>query len=166
MKCRLCLQLLTEKNKCEAHIFPRSLLKAMSAGEFGKLLIVGTDMVKKKRAPSGSYDTNILCKDCDNKIGVYDNYALWFVNNATLENHPIGVGWQVKKVDAHKLKLFCMSYLFRASITERKEFADISLGAKHEEQLRLLILNNNHGKPDDYTVIFARFTPKLVKMLE
>lgn len=160
MNCRLCEQPLTDKNKCDAHIFPRGLLKHMSPEEFGKLLIVGTDMGKKKRAPIGSYDSNILCNKCDNKIGHYDDYALTFVNSAKLEDHPVGVGWRVKNIDGHKLKLFCMSYVWRASITTRAEFKGIDLGTKHEEQLRRLILNDNHGGPDDYTVIFAKFTSK------
>lgn len=160
MNCRLCLTPLTDKNKCDAHIFPRGLLKFMSPTEFGQLLIIGTDMGKKKRAPIGSYDPNILCSKCDNKIGNYDDYALSFVNSAKPANLPVGVGWQVKNVDSHKLKLFCMSYLWRASITSRKEFNGINLGEKHEEQLRQFIVNDNHGSPDDYTVIFAKFTSK------
>lgn len=163
MKCRLCHTELNASNKCNAHILPQGMLKAMSPEEFGQLLIVGTDMGKKKRAPIGSYDPNILCNSCDNKIGVYDKYALKFIRTAKLEEHPVGVGWLIKSVDSHKLKLFCMSYLWRASITTRSEFRGTSLGGKHEERLRQFILNDDPGSPDDYTVIFARFTSKTGK---
>lgn len=163
MNCKLCGVELSPENKCDAHIFPRGLLKYMSQEEFGKLLIVGTDMDKKKRSPIGSYDPNILCNTCDNKIGQYDEYALIFISTAKLENHPVGIGWKVNKVDSHKLKLFCMSYLWRASITSRKEFRGINLGAKHVEQLRKYILNDDNGTPNSYTVIFAKFTSKTGK---
>ena len=33
-----------------------------------------------KRRPIGSYDSNILCASCDNKIGVYDAYVKEFVS--------------------------------------------------------------------------------------
>lgn len=135
----------------------------MSTGEFGQLLIVGTDRKKKEKAPIGSYDSTILCSSCDNKIGQYDKYALIFVNSVKLDKHPLGIGWQAKDVDTHKLKLFCMSYLWRASITQRKEFEGINLGEKHEECLRQMIFDDNEGSPDIYTVIFAKFTSQTGK---
>ena len=163
MNCRLCDSDLSSVNKCDAHIFPRGLLKFMSQEEFGKLLIVGTDMGKKKKAPIGSYDPNILCNKCDNKIGHYDDYALTFISNAEIENHPVGVGWKANNIDPHKLKLFCMSYLWRESITTRSEFSGISLGSQHEEKIKNFIKNDDQGTPDDYTVIFAKFTSKTGK---
>lgn len=156
MVCRLCLSDLSDGNRCEAHIFPRGLLKAMSNDEYGKLLIVGTEM-KKRRAPIGSYDTDILCRDCDNKIGVYDDYALSFVKSVKLTSHPSGVGWTASGVNQDRLKLFCISYLWRASITSRDEFRGVSLGSRHEENIRQLLLNDSAGSPTEYTTIFARF---------
>lgn len=158
MNCRLCLAAIDNSNRCDAHILPRGLLKAMSPEEFGTLLLVGTDMGKKKRAPTGSYDQDILCRKCDNQLGVYDDYALSFINTSRLVDHPSGVGWTISNVDHRKLKLFCMSYLWRASITRRKEFSGVSLGNKHEEKIRQLILAVDAGSPDDYTTTFAKFS--------
>lgn len=157
MRCRLCGVELTSANNCKAHIMPRGLLRSMSPKEFGNLLIVGTDMDKKKRIPNGSYDKNILCRTCDNKLGVYDKYALDFVTNGKLINHPSGVGWNIDGVDQAKLKLFCLSYLWRASITNRPEFTGISLGSKHEENIRKLLLTESPGGIDDYTTVFSKF---------
>lgn len=157
MKCRLCDAELTSANDCKAHIMSRGLLKSMSPEELGNLLIVGTDMDKKKRIPNGSYDINILCRDCDNKLGVYDKYALDFVTNSKLINHPSGVGWTINGVDQAKLKLFCLSYLWRASITNRPEFAGINLGTKHEENIRQLLSADSSGNANDYTTIFSKF---------
>lgn len=157
MKCRLCGAELTSANSCKAHIMPRGLLKSMSPKELGNLLIIGTDMGKKKHAPNGSYDMNILCRDCDNKLGVYDKYALDFVTNSKLINHTSGVGWTIEVVNQTKLKLFCLSYLWRASITNRPEFAGISLGPKHEENIRQLLLTDNPGGINNYTTIFSKF---------
>lgn len=160
MNCRLCHVALNTSNKCDAHILPRSLLKAMSPEEYGKLLIVGTDMGKKKRAPTGSYDTEILCRTCDGKLGEFDKYALRFVNSSTLVDHPSGVGWIIKGVNQNKLKLFCISYLWRASITSRPEFRGVSLGAKHEEIIRCLLLQDAPLRPEDYSTVFAKFVRK------
>lgn len=158
MKCKLCGIELTPENKCDAHIFPSSLLKLLTPGEYGKLKVVGTEMDKSKRTPIGSYDSKILCRVCDNKIGVYDGYARTFVETSVLTPHASGVGWVVADVDQHKLKMFCISYLWRASITSLPEFKGISLGPKHEEQIRQMLLADNSGTLHDYTVSIQKFS--------
>lgn len=158
MNCRLCGTLLTPANKCDAHIFPASLLKLLTPGEFGSLKVVGTEMERSKRTPIGSYDSKILCRDCDNKIGVYDSYARKFVEHSELIPHPSGVGWSVEGVDQHNLKMFCISYLWRASITSRPEFSGVNLGEKHEEQIRQMIQSDNSGTVNDYTVSLQKFS--------
>lgn len=160
MNCRLCNVTLTPVNKCNAHIFPASLLKLLAPGEYGSLEIIGTDMDMSKKTPIGSYDSNILCASCDNKIGVYDGYARTFVEKSILVPHISGVGWMVTGTDQHKLKMFCVSYLWRASITTRPEFKGINLGTIHEEQIRQMILNDTSGDPHDYTVSLQKFSNK------
>lgn len=157
MKCRLCDVELNDGNRCKAHIMPRGLLRSMSPKELGNLLIVGTDMGKKRRAPGGLYDQDILCNVCDNKFGIYDLYALDFINNSKLIKHPSGVGWSISGADQNKLKLFCLSYLWRASITSLEEFRGTDLGAIHEERIRQILLAQDPGEVDSYTTIFAKF---------
>jgi hypothetical protein len=157
MNCKLCGILIDSANKCEAHILPRGLLKLLSEDEYGNLLIVGTDFDKKRRSPIGSYDSNILCANCDNRIGKYDDYCIKFVTDSKLIDHPSGLGWTISGVDQKMLKLFCVSYLWRASITSRSEFSGVSLGQQHENKMRELINTNSTGTPNDYTVIFSKF---------
>lgn len=130
----------------------------MSKEQYGNLLLVGTDIERKSRTPIGSYDSQILCSSCDNKIGKYDNYAVKFVKMSGFKVHPTGKGWTLNGVDQKKLKLFCISYLWRCSITERSEFSGVSLGGKHEESIRLMIKNDEAGTQQDYTTTFSRFS--------
>jgi len=157
MKCKLCGVTLTPANKCNAHIFPGSLLKLLAPCQYGSLKVVGTDMKRSKRAPIGSYDSKILCATCDNKIGTYDAYARMFVEKSTLTPHASGVGWTISGADQHKLKMFCISYLWRASITSLTEFNGVSLGDVHEERIRQMIINDNSGSVHDYTTTIQRF---------
>lgn len=156
MKCRLCGVVLTSSNKCNAHIFPASLLRLLSAKEYGQLKIVGTEMDRAKKKPIGSYDDSILCSPCDGKIGIYDKYAKKFVVTSKLVPHPIA-GWTISGVDQHKLKMFCLSYLWRASITRLPEFNGVSLGDLHEEKLRKMILLDDSGTPSDFTTSIRKF---------
>lgn len=158
MTCKLCDTTLTLFNKCNAHIFPASLLKLLTPGEYGSLKVVGTKMDRSKRTPIGLYDSKILCAECDNKIGVYDGYARRFVEKSILVPHQSGVGWIVEGADQHKLKMFCISYLWRASITSLPEFGDVSLGFVHEERIQQMILNDTSGGKHDYTVSLQKFS--------
>lgn len=158
MNCRLCGEELSSANKCDSHIYPSSLLKLLTPGEYGSLKVVGTGMDRSKRTPKGSYDSAILCSTCDNKIGVYDGYARTFVEGSVLVPHVSGEGWIVENADQHKLKMFCVSYLWRASITIRPEFRGVNLGTTHEERMRQMIQNNDSGTVHDYTVSLQKFS--------
>lgn len=158
MNCRLCNTALTPANKCDAHIFPASLLKLLTPGEYGSLKVVGTDMDRSKKTPIGSYASNILCSGCDNQIGVYDGCARTFVEKSILVPHASGVGWMITGSDQRKLKMFCISYLWRASITKRAEFRGVSLGSTHEDRIRQMIFNDDSGDRHDYTVSLQKFS--------
>ncbi len=156
MKCRLCNVKLDDKNSCKAHIFPRCLLKSYSKEEFGNLILIGTNMDKKRRNPQGVYDDSILCSSCDGKLGVYDNYALNFVNNSVLYAHPSGTFWTIDGVNQQQLKLFCLSYMWRASIINRPEFSGINLGFEQEEALKRL-LDGCSVNTAQYPVVLEKF---------
>lgn len=121
-------------------------------------MMIGTDMDKSIQTPIGSYDINILCASCDSSIGIYDRYASDFIKKSTLTPHPSGLGWLIDNVNQHKLKMFCITYLWRASITTRKEYKGVSLGYVHEDQIRQMILKNDSGSVHDYTVSIQRFS--------
>lgn len=114
--------------------------------------------MKKKRTPIGIYDNDILCASCDSKLGVYDKYALDFAKTTPTTRHLSDLGWTLPGIDQQKLKLFCISYLWRASITTKTEFRGVTLGAKHEEAMRKMLLAQDPGGPNDYSLIFARFS--------
>lgn len=74
------------------------------------------------------YDTTILCDACDNKLGEFDRVAIEFCQRNDFRLHPSGVLFMLDEVDQKKLKLFAMSYVWRASITRLKEYDGVHLG--------------------------------------
>lgn len=48
-----------------------------------------------------------------------------------------------------EFKLFQMSILWRASVSNRPEFSKVDVGP-HQEKLREMILNKDHGEPYEY----------------
>ncbi len=66
MICKLCDK---EKKLIRAHIIPESFYSK------GHKKLYADDLIYEKKMPKGLYDTEILCGECDNKIGKLDGLA-------------------------------------------------------------------------------------------
>ncbi len=153
--CKLCQE---SQPNMDAHIIAKGLLKLLAdRGAYdGKLLIIGKELKTPISKQGGSKDGGILCDSCDNKIGVYDGYVTNFVKSSNLVNYKDGA-WSASGLDIEKFKLFCVSYLWRASITNLEEFSGVSLGTVHEEAMRQVLLAGTAKKVDGYDVIVTKF---------
>lgn len=152
--CRLCLQ---EKELIKtSHIIPKFMYKGIL--EKNKR-IVETNLFNPSDAifrPTGSYESGILCKACDNNvIGKLESYAakILFQNQSLTfrsEEDKYIKNLMLKDIDYTKFKLFLISLLWRASISTQKLFGAISLGSKHEESARKMIFENEPGRRDEF----------------
>ncbi|MDD4531245.1 MAG: hypothetical protein PHH21_00885 [Candidatus Pacebacteria bacterium] len=113
---------------------------------------------------SGEFEGNILCEKCDNElIAGLENYAskVLYGGNipAKVQNFikPDGLEFsQVEGIDYSKFKLFLLSILWRASISSRPFFSNVSLGP-YEEKIRQMILNNNPRLPGDFPCVMISY---------
>ncbi|HSX44488.1 MAG TPA: hypothetical protein VLF39_00035 [Candidatus Saccharimonadales bacterium] len=153
--CKLCQK---QKKLIKSHIIPRSILRILSLGEKfdGQIIAIHQNKKTPVRRPGGAYEY-MLCSKCDGSLGAYDQYIQKFVSNVKLQRDKSNLGWITEGFDNNYIKLFCMSYLWRASITSKKEFSDVSLGEKHENMLRKLIYDKNPGSVNDYSVFIGKF---------
>jgi hypothetical protein len=107
----------------------------------------------------GEYDENILCAECDNKLGVFDNYALKvckeFPQKHTTPRDNI---FEMPDVDGDSFAKFVLAVLWRASISKRPAAAAVRLG-KHESIARDVLFG---AKPlnamSAFRVLFQRYT--------
>jgi hypothetical protein len=129
-----------KKNKklIQAHIVPKGFLGML---EQQKFLEVSFNYSYKKRMPIGPYDMNILCADCDKIIGLYDEYAkkiliedIHLYKNKNLPIYSI----PAHAIDYLKLKKFFISLIWRASISSRDAFKEVSLGYYNDVALACL----------------------------
>lgn len=154
MICKLC-----KKNKplIKAHILPRTFYDFLyPAHDRYPLLMVDANKRTKKR-PVGSYDTNILCKDCDSDIGLYDNYGKKVFLEMSVEKYPNSdKAYLIKGVDYKKLSFFIISLLWRDGISSLDEYKLIKLGM-YEELMREIIFHKQTKRLIDFPFVVTRF---------
>jgi hypothetical protein len=161
MICHYCNQ---EKGKlCKAHIIPESFYRFMYPN--GKVeghslfqLNRRTNYVYRNRV--GVYDDTILCSTCDGLIGKLDKHgADIFLDSTPTRILQKGADelWEFENADYTTLKLFILSMLWRASISHRNEFDEVYLPEKFSIPLREMILNNNSGGLNDFSVVISQY---------
>ncbi|HEY9686614.1 MAG TPA: hypothetical protein V6C52_06535 [Coleofasciculaceae cyanobacterium] len=164
MICKLCGE---DKTLCDAHIIPKWFYTEIQPKDGKKLLIIDPSLHYTPRSGKGEYDPNILCAECDGQIiGKWDDAAIKFFQNKDewsiiqSEEDPKALAYEVKitDVDYAQLKLFFISLLWRASISQRPMFQAVQLGP-FEQKAYEHIKNQNPGSEDEFSVIVRKFRP-------
>lgn len=168
-----------EKPLIKAHIIPRKLYEPIREASIGeppsdqvpRIYVVGAEQ-KSKQSQSGIYDPSILCKECDGDlIGVWDNYGQTFLlspsfsDNFLVDHAGKPAVYQIEEFDYKQLKLFFMSILWRAAITNDEFFAQIKLGS-WEEKLRKMILAQDPGSENDFSVVLFKYEGALSEIMQ
>jgi len=113
--------------------------------------------IKHSKIPTGEYDTNILCEDCDvRRIGQFEDYAAKvYKTGAGIESVNIHFKdikrtiTHTKNIDYNRFKLFLLSILWKSSITKRKSFSRVKLGP-YEKLIRDMIYYKDPKEPNDF----------------
>lgn len=172
----------------KSHIIPRQFYHKMNEivdKHFGgisaeeKSIRIYSEEQKSKQQQSGLYVADILCKDCEQLLGKWDNYAqTLLLEKIELINdnlsHDESGHIEVNEIDYDKLKLFFMSVLWRSSIVKDqsflvqydkdfkanetcKFFEQVDLGEKWQKQLRNLLLQEQAGDENIFSVILVKY---------
>lgn len=157
LKCKLCLE---DKKLVKSHIIPRSFFKVDDPKE-GYFAITSNPEEFKRRIPTGYYDEDILCLDCEKKFGPWDTYGNEFLNRKELPTKTLIEGNKKENYiepdfDYTKLKMFFLSVLWRGHHSKQDFFTKIRLHL-HEKRIREMIITNDPKGPDDYSVILSKF---------
>lgn len=146
----------------KSHIVPACFLKGQLNNITEKAFLeVSTKYSHTKKRLIGPYDKNILCLECDRKIGVYDDYAkaLLIDNLADYRNnsHPFYL-IPKDKIDFVKLKKFFISLIWRASISSEGMFNQVLLGSYNNVALASL-KNETELEDDIFSVLIFKDAP-------
>jgi hypothetical protein len=156
MICKLCEK---DGKLIKAHIIPESLWPHRKSG--GKQKVYSSlNKYYPKRSPKGIYDHTILCEHCEKLFSPWDDYAqsllLTDIEGNYIIEHAKKVCFEIKDYDYSKLKLFFTSLLWRASVSTHEFFKDVKVD-KFENQLRKMIIENDPGDEDSFSVTLGRW---------
>lgn len=127
--CQLCK---CERPLVNAHIIPRSFWN-VEQNEFGPLAILSSrEGWRPRRSQHGIYDQTILCDECDNKLGLFDQHAFeQLVNCKGSVIFDFSGLRALKYVSADPVTVhnFATSVAWRASKSKQEYFSRVSAGA-------------------------------------
>jgi len=162
MVCQLCKQ---DAPLVKSHIIPRSfyrIVKNRGNNELNILSNIANEHPKKSRI--GIYD-KIVCESCERLFSPWDDYTQALLLRKISNQIPLIVDNQVlayrlEGSDYHKLKLFFISLLWRASVSSHKFFSKIQTG-RFEPLLNKAIRENDPGNNNFFSVNLAKFNKDL-----
>jgi len=162
-KCKLCGE---EKELCkQSHIIPNFMYQDLFDETNRMHAIQRKEGALQKRGyrQTGEYEKDILCHSCDNEaLGKLDRYASLILYDGypkICENRTGLDGMTYTycaEIDYVQFKLFLLSVLWRASISQRALFAEVQLGP-HEERIRRMLLNGEPGDQLKYPCLIMTY---------
>jgi hypothetical protein len=156
--CKLCTQ---DKKLVQAHIIPRSFYAPLKEGGQIPQIITDKAGVYPQKSPTGVYDKEILCEECERVFAPWDDYGYRFLmgkisDDAYIRDRGEKIAYNMGPCDYHKLKLFFLSVLWRAGVSRQPMFNRVQLGP-YAEKLRTRIRDADPGGVEDYAVALSRF---------
>ena len=152
-KCRLCHQ---HKRLVDSHIIPDFQFKPLKKKD-GFFYRVSTDPKKKVIKQQKGITEHLLCATCDNerlqKNETHLSRVVFGIHSLDLSR--VGRIVPVSGYVYKKVKNALLSILWRMSISSRPDFRDIDLGAKHEEAIRLALLNDTVFAEEQYPILLT-----------
>jgi len=164
MKCKFCGN---ESPLINAHVIPAGFFRRIRQGREPLEVITNSAGEYTKKSQIGEYDNTIVCSNCEVIWQGWDNYAQQLLaeqplNGRTLYYNNRMICYIVDNYEYTKLKLFFISMAWRASVSTRKFFRNVSLG-QFEDVAKQHIMNGNPGDSEDFSVVVSRFNHSLAK---
>lgn len=165
MICKLCQR---DKDLIKAHIIPDWLHEEFYDEKHFIQNVNVNNKNKISKLPTGEYDENILCKDCDGTIlsnyeNVGKNFYKYFVKNYSKNNFSIireleSLNYlSIDYANHSQVYLFFLSILWRMHISKRPNYTNVNLNYMLAEKLRKSLLFSNFKIIDYIPIIVAHY---------
>jgi hypothetical protein len=151
--CRLCR---SEDWLVDSHIIPNYHYKPLKESD-GYYYVMSSDPATKVRREQKGVTEPLFCAQCDNaRLGRNESHlARVIFGGHLLEGERDGPFWSVKGYDYKKVKNALLSILWRMSVSTHPYFAEVDLGKRHDEFIRMGLLNDMEFREEQYPVLLA-----------
>ena len=161
----LCQYCLERKPLCEAHIIPKLYYKDLRDKD-GQFPLIKNNFERQRVKYIGDfgYDTNILCEDCDKSFGKkFENYIGSLINDeGILSSNSHEFEYKIP-ISYKKLKLFLLLVLWRASISDRFMWSNVSLSFDKKDQIKEYLKNNSLVDPYFFPTVCIQLSHNKIK---
>lgn len=148
-RCALCLK---DKKLCRSHIIPEFMYSSLYDEKNHFHALSAVEGRNCWTAQQGVWEW-LLCSDCETQFSKYETYVSSLMSGTSaLDVKKDGRLIALEGIDYTRFKLFQLSILWRAGISTMEFFSNIKLGP-HGESLRLMLLSENPGEPQEYPVL-------------
>lgn len=137
----------------QSHIIPAFQFKALKQGD-GRYYELSTDVTEKERPGQRGFTERLLCTQCDNvRLQRNEDYFARLWNRGPLEAPQEHNRFLIfRGHDYKRVKNCLLSILWRMSISTHDVFKAVSLGRKHEEVLRVGLLDDREFVETEYPI--------------
>lgn len=145
-----------------AHVIPEAFFRQIRQDNEAPLLVTSVKGHFPRRAPIGVYDSNILCSDCEERLGAADSYgAMVLLNQFDLHFKPLVkdnnvVAFESRFIKSELLLKFFVSVIWRASLSNKPFYQHVSLGA-HEAVARDIALSVEPLEFGGFDVVMSKW---------
>ncbi len=149
-RCRLCH---LDDWLVDSDIIPKFHYNPLKEAE-GRFYILSTDASKKVIPKQKTITENLLCAQCDNvRLSQYEGHlAKVLFGGHSLAAQEDGPLLLIEGYDYKKIKNGLLSILWRMSLSTNSFFSNVNLGDKHEERLRVTLLNDIELPEEEYPI--------------
>ena len=151
MTCALCLR---EAKLRNSHVIPEFMYTPLYDDQHRFHVLSAPDIRRKRKYQKGLRE-KLLCGECESQLAKHERYvSLVFNGGNPVQSQRQGQVVRVEGIGYKQFKLFGLSILWRAGASSLDFFKNVSLGP-HEEPIRLMVLNDDPGRPGTYGFFLA-----------
>ena len=145
--CALCKN---DRDLQNSHIIPEFFYKLVYDPSPRRFRVISAIVSKPERYEQKGLREPLLCKDCEQKLGRWEDYA----KRAFVDGRGLQITQQKNAVmlcglEYKLFKLFLLSLLWRMSVSNLDFFNEVKLGP-YEEKIRLALLNDDPLLPHQF----------------
>ena len=138
--CKLCSE---ERELCRSHAIPKAHFRQILRRSPGGAVAISSDESSPIRYTQDSWHARFLCTACEHSLNnSYDEYGISVLRDDSDRAKRSTVGITFTHIDRIRLRMFCLSILWRISVSKNVNYSNIDLPFLWEMELHEALKGN------------------------